>query len=81
LISKPKQWLKFATKEVLKYVQASFNSLWVFLPQKLPILKKNLDLKIRYEQQTSGQQTQGDRRLLLTSDFKIEISFKFEISS
>jgi len=40
---------------------------------------RNLDLKIRGEQQTSGQQTVGGRRLLLTSDFQIEISFKFEI--
>ena len=40
---------------------------------------RNLDLKIREEQQTtSGQQTVGGRRLLLTSDFQIEISFKFE---
>jgi len=37
-------------------------------------------LKIRSEQQTtSGQQTVGGRRLLLTSDFQIEISIKFEI--
>jgi len=41
---------------------------------------RNLDLKIRGEQQTtSGQQTVGGRRLLLTSDFQIEISFKFEV--
>jgi len=47
---------------------------------------RNLDLKIRGEQQTtSGRQTVGKegsltvggRRLLLTSDFQIEISFKF----
>jgi len=42
--------------------------------------ERNLDLKIRGEQQTtSGPQTVGGRRLLLTSDFQIEISFKFEI--
>jgi len=40
---------------------------------------RNLDWKIRGEQQTaSGQQTVGGRRLLLTSDFQIEISFKFD---
>jgi len=40
---------------------------------------RNFDLKIRGEQQTtSGQQTVGGRRLLLTSDFQIEISFKFD---
>jgi len=40
---------------------------------------RNLDLKIRGEQQTtSGPQTVGGRRLLLTSDFQIEISFKLE---
>jgi len=41
---------------------------------------RNLDLKIRGEQQTtSGPQTAGGRLLLLTSDFQIGISFKFEI--
>jgi len=47
---------------------------------------RNLDLKIRGEQQTTlGQQTVGGRCfmshgcLLPTSDFQIEISFKFEI--
>jgi len=40
----------------------------------------NLDSKIRAEQQTtSGQQTVGGRRLLLTSNFQIEISFIFEM--
>jgi len=47
LISEPKQWLRYSTKEVLKIVQASFNLLWVFLPQKLPIFEINLDLEIR----------------------------------
>ena len=42
LISEPKQWLNYATKEVSKIVQASFNFLWVFLPQKLPISKEIL---------------------------------------
>jgi len=42
--------------------------------------ERNLDSKIRGEQKTtSGQQTVGGRRLLLISDFQIEISFKFEI--
>ena len=40
LISELKQRLNYATKEVLKIVQASFNFLRVFLPQKLPILKE-----------------------------------------
>jgi len=39
LISELKQQLNYATKDVLKIMQASFNFLWVFLPQKLPILK------------------------------------------
>jgi len=40
---------------------------------------RNLDSKIRSEQQTTpGQLTVGGRRLLLTSGFQIEISFKFE---
>jgi len=42
LISEPKQWLNYAKKEILKIVQASFNFLWVFLPQKLPILAEIL---------------------------------------
>jgi len=38
--------------------------------------QRNRDLKIRGEQQTtSGQQTVYGRRLLLTSDFQIEIFF------
>jgi len=42
--------------------------------------ERNLVLKIRGEQQaTLGQQTVGGRRLLLTSDFQIEISLKIEI--
>jgi len=47
---------------------------------KVSDFDRNLDLKIRGEQQTtSGPQTVGGRRLLLTSDFQIEIPFKFEI--
>jgi len=39
--------------------------------------ERNLVLKIRGEQQTTlGQQTVRGRRLLLTSDFQIEISLK-----
>ena len=39
--------------------------------------ERNLDLKIRGEQQiTSGQQSPGGRRLLLTLEFQIEIPFK-----
>jgi len=41
--------------------------------------ERNLDLKIRSEQQTApGRQTQRGRRLSLTSDTQIEISFKIE---
>jgi len=41
---------------------------------------RNLDLPVLCEQQTtSGQKSVGGRRLLLTSNFLIEISFKFEI--
>jgi len=40
LISEPKQLLNYATKEVSKIVQASFDSLLIFVPQKFPILKE-----------------------------------------
>ena len=40
LIAEPKLWLNYATKEVLKIVQAYLNFLWVFLLQTLPILKE-----------------------------------------
>ena len=40
--------------------------------------ERNLNLKIRGEQQTSRQRSVGCRRLLLTSDFPIEIFFKIE---
>jgi len=50
------------------------------IPSPASDFDKNLDLKIRVEQQTtSGQQTVRGRRLLLTSDFQIKNSFKFEI--
>jgi len=75
LISEPKQRLNYATKEVLKPVQALFNLLRVFLPQKLPILKEisiwKFDVSARQH-----QDDQEGRRLLLTSDFQIEISIK-----
>jgi len=49
LISEPKQWLVHATREVLQYVLASFDFLWVFLTQNLPIFKK----KSRFENSSS----------------------------
>jgi len=48
LISEPKQWLGYATKDVSEIAQASFNFLLVFLPQMLPILEETLNLRIRY---------------------------------
>jgi len=39
--------------------------------------ERNLDLRIRGEQ-TTLQQSLGVRRLLLTSDFQIKISFKIK---
>jgi len=65
--------------DVLTIVQASFNFLWVGTSSiKASDFERNLDLKIRREQQTSEQSTQGGRNLLLISDFRIEISFKIE---
>jgi len=45
LISEPKQWLKYATKEVLKIVQASFNPSGIS-STKASDFERNLDLKI-----------------------------------
>jgi len=78
LISKPKQLLNYATKEVSKIGQASFNFLWVFLPQKFSILKEISICKLEGSSRQHQDSTQGGRRLLLTSDFQIEISFKIE---
>jgi len=75
LTSELNQRLNYASKEVLKVVQASFTFLWVFLPQNLPILKEITIGKF----DVSSRQHQDDkhsRRLLLTSDFQIEISCK-----
>jgi len=47
-------------------------------PTKACDFERNLDLKIRCEERTSGRQTQGDRRLLLTSDIHVEISLKID---
>jgi len=79
LISEPKQWLNYAKKEVLKIVQASFNFFLGIYSTKGSDFERNLDLKIRCESQTSGRQTQGRRRLLITSNFQIKISFKLKV--
>jgi len=62
-----------------KILQASFNFPGI-TRIKASDFKRNFDLKICDEQHTtSGQQTVGGRRLLITLDFQIEIiSFKFD---
>jgi len=82
LISEQKQWLNYATNEVLKLCKFLLISFAGISSTTASKFDRNLDLKIRAgEQQTTpGQQTVRGRRLLLTSDFLIEISFKFEIN-